>query len=88
MAHGHPPSQIPAAFTFVQLSQEVHLPPIVDGVFEALTAGYGQGPDPFLAFWKLSHGVVAFVRELSGSTAIAYVESDFSGNLGSQRAVV
>ncbi|MCW3841899.1 hypothetical protein ONA70_17510 [Micromonospora yasonensis] len=77
-------SQWPAA-VLVPLAHDLALVPMTDELFDAVTDGTTER---VLGFWKLPGG---FDRELafwSSAGPVGYVEADFFGGVGSQRAAL
>ncbi|MGC4764403.1 hypothetical protein ACLQ20_16235 [Micromonospora sp. DT46] len=77
-------SQWPAAVP-VPLAHDLALLPMTDELFDAVTDGTTER---VLGFWKLPGG---FDRELSSWSSVGpvgYVEADFFGGVGSQRAAL
>jgi hypothetical protein len=72
--------------TVVDLVQGFGLLPMTDGLFDAVDDG-GRADD-LLGFWKLPSGFDAMLREWSADGFVAFVEADFFGGTGSQRAAV
>ncbi|MFE9694999.1 hypothetical protein [Micromonospora sp. NPDC005806] len=69
----------------VPLAQDLALVPMTDELFDAVTDGTTE---KVLGFWKLPGG---FDRELtfwSSAGPVGYVEADFFGGVGSQRAAL
>jgi hypothetical protein len=69
----------------VSLRQSLGLIPMTDELFDALSNGT---PDRFLGFWKLPGGFEYTLAEWSTGGPLAYVEAEFFGGVGEQRAAV
>jgi hypothetical protein len=69
---------LPQGFSLVPLAEALH-----DEILESASAG----PDPFPEFERLSGGVAEALRRGSAAGPLGYVETDYFGGLGSQRAV-
>ncbi|AOT58907.1 hypothetical protein [Streptomyces rubrolavendulae] len=69
----------------VPLGQGLSLMPMTDEVVAALTDG-SDGRD--LGFWRLPEGFGALLAQWSAAGPIAYVEAEYFGGSGEQRAVV
>lgn len=74
----------PAAVV-VPLPQGLALVPMTDAFFDAVTDGASTAP---LGFWKLPGGFDRVLATWSAAGPVAYVEADFFGGAGSQRAAV
>ncbi|MDT0494863.1 hypothetical protein ACPEIF_22035 [Streptomyces sp. NPDC012600] len=66
------------------LGQGLSLMPMTDQLFDAVTDGTG-GP---LGFWRLPGGFDQRLAEWSAAGAVAYVEAEYFGGVGEQRAAV
>ncbi|MGA5565113.1 hypothetical protein ACPCUV_28655 [Streptomyces platensis] len=69
----------------VPLGQGLSLMPMTDEVFDAVTDGSDGGD---LAFWRLPAGFDTLLAQWSAAGPIAYVEADYFGGVGEQRAAV
>ena len=67
------------------LGQGLSLLPMTDEVFDAVTDGSGASP---LGFWRLPGGFDRTLAEWSAGGPIAYVEAEYFGGAGEQRAAV
>lgn len=76
---GVPESQV------VPLGQGLSLMPMTDEVFDAVTDGSGGGG---LGFWRLPGGFGTLLARWSAAGPIAYVEAEYFGGVGEQRAAV
>ena len=74
----------PAA-TLVPLRQGLALVPMTDALFDALTDGASSDS---LGFWKLPGGFGRVLATLSATSPVAYVEAEYFGGVGRQRAAV
>ncbi|MEW2458907.1 hypothetical protein [Streptomyces albus] len=69
----------------VRLGQDLSLMPMTDEVFDAVTDGSdGRG----LGFWRLPGGFDTLLARWSAAGPIAYVEAEYFGGAGEQRAAV
>ncbi|KOG31390.1 hypothetical protein [Streptomyces resistomycificus] len=69
----------------VPLSQGMSLMPMTDEVFDAVTDGSEVGD---LGFWRLPGGFESLLAQWSVAGPIAYVEAEYFGGVGEQRAAV
>ncbi|MFF3210713.1 hypothetical protein ACFYYB_08605 [Streptomyces sp. NPDC002886] len=69
----------------VPLGQGLSLMPMTDEVFDAVTDG-SEVAD--LGFWKLPGGFDTLLAQWSAAGAVAYVEAEYFGGIGEQRAAV
>ncbi|QNP67803.1 hypothetical protein [Streptomyces genisteinicus] len=69
----------------VPLGQGLSLMPMTDEVFDAVTDGSERRD---LGFWRLPGGFGTVLAQWSGTGPIAYVEAEFFGGVGEQRAAV
>lgn len=69
----------------VPLRQGLALMPITDEVFDAVTDGSDIGD---LGFWRLPGGFDTLLAQWSAAGPIAYVEAEYFGGVGEQRAAV
>jgi hypothetical protein len=69
----------------IALGQGVSMVPMTDELFDAVTEGGSEGP---LGFWKLPGGFDRRLAAASHRGPVAYVEAEFFGGTGTQRAVV
>ncbi|MFE9373130.1 hypothetical protein ACFYM2_25650 [Streptomyces sp. NPDC006711] len=76
--------EVPGA-RVVPLRQGLSLMPMTDHVFEAVTDGGGRGD---LAFWKLPGGFETLLARWSSAGPVAFVEAEYFGGVGEQRAAV
>ncbi|WP_369242069.1 hypothetical protein AB5J56_44255 [Streptomyces sp. R21] len=67
------------------LRQDLSLMPMTDEVFDAVTDGVTAGA---LGFWRLSGGFERLLAEWSAAGPVAYVEAEYFGGVGEQRAAV
>ncbi|MFC8201534.1 hypothetical protein ACFUTV_40005 [Streptomyces sp. NPDC057298] len=67
----------------VSLQQGLSLMPMTDEVFDAVTDGSDGGD---LGFWKLPGGFETLLAKWSSAGPIAYVEAEYFGGVGEQRA--
>jgi hypothetical protein len=67
------------------LRQGLALMPITDGLFDAVTDGSTVGA---LGFWRLPGGFEAVLAQWSAAGHVAYVEVEYFGGVGKQRAAV
>jgi hypothetical protein len=74
---------IPAVL--VPLRQGIALVPMTDDLFDAVTDGTSDSP---LGFWKLPGGFDRVLADWSTSGPIGYVEADYFGGVGGQRAAL
>lgn len=73
----------------IALTGGLHLVPIVDASFDALRERFPAAPDPFCPeFWKLVGPIVLVAKSLSHTGAVAYIETDYFGDVGEQAAIV
>lgn len=77
-------SQWPDA-VLVPLAHDLALLPMTDELFDAVTDG---ATEQVLGFWKLPGGFDREVPSWSSAGPVGYVEADFSGGVGSQRAAL
>ncbi|MFI8535603.1 hypothetical protein ACIGMX_35800 [Streptomyces aquilus] len=69
----------------VPLLQGLSLLPMTDEVFDAVTDGSPAGP---LGFWRLPGGFEGLLAQWSTAGPVAYVEAEYFGGVGGQRATV
>lgn len=69
----------------VPLRQGLSLMPMTDEVFDAVTDGSDGGD---LGFWRLPGGFGTLLAQWSAAGPIAYVEAEYFGGVGEQRAAV
>ncbi len=69
----------------VPLGQGLSLMPMTDEVFDGVTDD-SDGRD--LGFWRLPGGFDALLAQSSAARPIAYVEAEYFGGVGKQRAAV
>ncbi|MFF5499323.1 hypothetical protein [Streptomyces aquilus] len=69
----------------VPLLQGLSLLPMTDEVFDAVTDGSSGGS---LGFWKLPGGFEGLLAQWSAAGPVAYVEVEYFGGSGGQRAAV
>jgi hypothetical protein len=69
----------------VPLRQGLSLMPMTDEVFDAVTDGSDGGD---LAFWKLPRGFETLLAQWSSAGPVAFVEAEYFGGVGEQRAAV
>ncbi|MDN3024296.1 hypothetical protein [Streptomyces sp. S.PB5] len=69
----------------VPLLQGLSLLPMTDEVFDAVTDGGAVGA---LGFWKLPGGFEQVLAQWSAAGPVAYVEAEYFGGAGEQRAAV
>ncbi|MEU9189766.1 hypothetical protein AB0D14_35560 [Streptomyces sp. NPDC048484] len=67
------------------LRQGLSLMPMTDEVFDAITDGSAAGN---LGFWRLPGGFETLLAQWSAAGPIAYVEAEYFGGVGEQRAAV
>ncbi|MEU9782188.1 hypothetical protein AB0H92_14660 [Streptomyces phaeochromogenes] len=67
------------------LRQGLLLMPMTDEVFDAVTDGSSGGA---LGFWRLPGGFEGLLAQWSAAGPVAYVEADYFGGVGEQRAAV
>jgi hypothetical protein len=70
---------------FVPLKQGVALVPMTDKFLSAVTDGTSDRP---LGFWKLPGGFEPLLAEWSEDGPVGYVEAEFYGGYGGQRAAL
>ncbi|MFD7206362.1 hypothetical protein [Streptomyces sp. NPDC059893] len=75
---------IPSACV-VPLRKSLSLMPMTDEVFDAVTDGTAESA---LGFWKLAGGFERSLAQWSTTGPVAYVEADYFGGVGEQRAAV
>ncbi|MEU8951735.1 hypothetical protein [Streptomyces sp. NPDC048489] len=76
--------EVPGA-RVVPLGQGLSLMPMTDEVFDGVTDGSdGEG----LGFWKLPGGFETRLAQWSSTGPVAYVEAEYFGGAGEQRAAV
>jgi len=75
---------IPGAHV-VPLLQGLSLLPMTDEVFDAVTDG---GTGGHLGFWRLPGGFEGLLAQWSAAGPVAYVEAEYFGGVGGQRAAV
>jgi hypothetical protein len=76
--------EVPGA-RVVPLHQGLSLMPMTDEVFDAVTNGSDGGD---LGFWRLPGGFETLLAQWSSAGPIAYVEAEYFGGVGGQRAAV
>ncbi|WP_326623337.1 hypothetical protein OG863_40460 [Streptomyces decoyicus] len=69
----------------VPLGQGLSLMPMTDEIFDAVTDGSDGGD---LGFWRLPGGFDTLLAQWSAAGPIAYVEAEYFGGAGEQRAAV
>ncbi|MEV5989579.1 hypothetical protein AB0L85_32315 [Streptomyces sp. NPDC052051] len=69
----------------VPLGQGLSLMPMTDEVFDAVT---DSGSANALGFWRLSGELERLLAQWSAAGPVAYVEAEYFGGVGEQRAVV
>jgi hypothetical protein len=69
----------------VPLKQGVALVPMTDKFFSAVTNGTSERP---LRFWKLPGGFEKVLADWSADGPVGYVEAEFFGGYGGQRAAL
>jgi hypothetical protein len=74
----------PAA-ELVPLGQGVAMVPMTDKLFAAVTDGASDRP---LGFWKLPGGFDRVLRDWSSDGPVCYVEAEYFGGYGGQRAAL
>ncbi|MGW7256062.1 hypothetical protein [Streptomyces sp. NPDC054834] len=67
------------------LRQGLSLMPMTDEVFDAVTGGSTAGA---LGFWRLPGGFERLLAQWSAAGPVAYVEAEYFGGAGEQRAAV
>ncbi|WP_333741173.1 hypothetical protein [Streptomyces sp. IBSBF 2806] len=67
------------------LRQSLSLMPMTDEVFDAVTDGSTPGA---LGFWRLPGGFEKLLAQWSAAGPVAYVEAEYFGGVGEQRAAV
>ncbi|MGW8687517.1 hypothetical protein ACWGNN_42120 [Streptomyces sp. NPDC055817] len=67
------------------LSGNLSLMPMTDEVFDAVADGTAESA---LGFWKLPGGFERLLAQWSTTGPVAYVEADYFGGVGEQRAAV
>ncbi|MFI6872889.1 hypothetical protein ACIBL6_05565 [Streptomyces sp. NPDC050400] len=77
--------EVPGA-RVVSLGQGLSLMPMTDEVFDAVTNGSSDGAE--LGFWKLPGGFATVLARWSSTGPFAYVEAEYFGGAGEQRAAV
>ncbi|MBE1484372.1 hypothetical protein [Plantactinospora soyae] len=73
------------AAVLVSLPQGLAMVPMTDELFDALTTGASGRP---LGFWKLPGGFDRVLAAWSSAGPVGYVEAEFFGGVGSQRAAL
>ncbi|MEV7420019.1 hypothetical protein [Streptomyces sp. NPDC089919] len=76
--------EVPGA-RLAPLRQGLSLMPMTDELHAALTDG---GTEDDLGFWRLPGGFAATLARWSATGPVAYVEAEYFGGLGEQRAAV
>lgn len=76
--------EVPAALV-APLRQGLALMPMTDEVFDAVTDGSEEAA---LGFWRLPGGFDKMLAQWSAAGPVAYVESEYFGGAGEQRAAV
>ncbi|MFE4874104.1 hypothetical protein [Streptomyces sp. NPDC056682] len=76
--------EVPGA-RVLPLRQDLSLMPMTDEVFDGVTDGSGGGD---LGFWKLPGGFETRLAQWSSAGPVAYVEAEYFGGVGEQRAAV
>ncbi|MBE8470201.1 hypothetical protein [Streptomyces justiciae] len=69
----------------VPMLQGLSLLPMIDEVLDAVTDGSPVGA---LGFWKLPGGFEGVLAQWSAAGPVAYVEAEYFGGVGQQRAAV
>ncbi|RKN33878.1 hypothetical protein [Micromonospora musae] len=69
----------------VGLPQPLAIVPITDGLFDAVTT---TTSDRSLGFWKLPGGFDRVLADWSSTGPVSYVEAEFFGGVGRQRAAL
>ncbi|OEJ21482.1 hypothetical protein AR457_37465 [Streptomyces agglomeratus] len=69
----------------VPIRQGLSLMPMTDEVFDAVTDGSDGGD---LGFWRLPGGFETVLAQWSSAGPVAYVEAEYFGGVGEQRAAV
>ncbi|MFI1766667.1 hypothetical protein ACH41H_32075 [Streptomyces sp. NPDC020800] len=67
------------------IGQSLALMPMTDALFDSLTDGSGTGA---LGFWRLPGAFERTLADWSASGPVAYVEAEYFGGVGEQRAAV
>jgi len=81
------PDFLPRCVSLVPLPQGFSLIPLSDELYEKLASLYrSERADEHSVFWRLSGSVLAFLRELSSDSSLAYIETDYFGGAGDQAA--
>ncbi|WP_327317875.1 hypothetical protein [Streptomyces sp. NBC_01235] len=75
---------LPAARS-AALGQGLSLMPMTDGLFDSVTDGDGDRP---LGFWSLPSGFDGRLADWSAVGPVAYLEAEYFGGVGEQRAAV
>jgi hypothetical protein len=75
---------LPAA-RLASIGQGLSLMPMTDALFESVADGSGVGA---LGFWRLPGGFEKTVAAWSAGGPVAYVEAEYFGGVGEQRAAV
>ncbi|OEJ23029.1 hypothetical protein AR457_38180 [Streptomyces agglomeratus] len=75
---------LPAA-RLASLGQGVSLMPMTDALFDSVADGSDGGA---LGFWRLPGGFEKILADWSTAGPVAYVEAEYFGGVGEQRAVV
>ncbi|WP_405820903.1 hypothetical protein OG241_34295 [Streptomyces sp. NBC_01390] len=76
--------EVPGA-RVARLHQGLSLMPMTDEVFDAVTDG---STEQILGFWRLPGGFDGLLAQWSTAGPVAYVEAEYFGGAGEQRAVV
>ncbi|MFO0890363.1 MAG: hypothetical protein U0790_14620 [Isosphaeraceae bacterium] len=73
----------------IPLQQGLALVPVTDAFYDQVASQIPlAGASRIGELWKLSPNLVELARRISVSTPVAYVETDYSGGVGTQAAVV
>lgn len=75
----------PLPALLVPLRQDMAMVPMTDELFDAVTDGTANGR---LGFWKLPGGFDQVLSDWSETGPIGYVEAEYFGGVGSQRAAL
>ena len=73
------------AAVVVPLGQGIAMVPMTDKLFAAVTDGAPERP---LGFWKLPGGFAAVLADWSSDGPVGYVEAEYYGGFGGQRAAL
>ncbi len=77
--------QAEMAAVLVPLRQGAAMVPMTDELFDAVADGASERP---LGFWKLPSGFDCVLADWSATGPIGYIEADYFGGVGSQRAAL